>query len=87
MIVLGDTNMKASDEPVFLKLLKDAGLACACRTLSCPEPARIDRVLYRSSATVVLDPQKYAVESWLDSQGEPLSDHDPVSVDFVAKSP
>jgi endonuclease/exonuclease/phosphatase family metal-dependent hydrolase len=87
VIVAGDTNMKASDEPVFLKLLKDAGLSCACRTLSCPETSRIDRVLFRSSATVVLAPQKYVVESWVDSQGEPLSDHDPVSVELVAKTP
>jgi endonuclease/exonuclease/phosphatase family metal-dependent hydrolase len=86
VIVAGDTNMKASDEPVFLKLLKDAGLSCACRTLSCAEPERIDRVLYRSSATVALAPQKYVVESWVDSQGEPLSDHEPVSVEFSAKS-
>lgn len=87
VIVAGDTNMKASDEPVFLKLLTDAGLSCACRTLSCSEPSRIDRVLYRSSASVALAPQKYVVESWLDPQGEPLSDHEPVSVDFVAKTP
>lgn len=87
IIVAGDTNMKASDEPVVLKLLKDAGLSDACRTLGCSEPARIDRVMYRSSASVVLAPQKYAVESWVDSQGEPLSDHDPVSVELLAKSP
>jgi endonuclease/exonuclease/phosphatase family metal-dependent hydrolase len=87
VIVAGDTNMKASDEPVFLKLLKDTGLSCACRILDCAEPSRIDRVLFRSSATVVLAPQKIAVESWVDSQGQPLSDHDPVSVDFLAKSP
>jgi endonuclease/exonuclease/phosphatase family metal-dependent hydrolase len=86
VIVAGDTNMKASDEPVFLKLLKDAGLSCACRTLSCPETARIDRVLFRSSASVGLVPQKYAVESWSDSAGQPLSDHDPVSVEFLAKT-
>jgi hypothetical protein len=87
VIVAGDTNMKASDEPVVLKLLKDAGLSDACRTLSCSEPSRIDRVMFRSSATVVLAPQTYAVESWVDSQGEPLSDHDPVSVGFLAKAP
>lgn len=87
VIVAGDTNMKAGDEPVFLKLLKDAGLSCACRTLNCAEPERIDRVLFRSSASVVLAPQKYVVESWLDSQGEPLSDHEPVSVELLAKSP
>jgi endonuclease/exonuclease/phosphatase family metal-dependent hydrolase len=87
VIVAGDTNMKVGDEPVFLKLLKNAGLSCACRTLSCPEPERIDRVLFRSSTSVVLAPQKYVVETWLDSQGEPLSDHEPVSVEFLAKSP
>jgi hypothetical protein len=87
VIVAGDTNMKVGDEPVFLKLLKDAGLEDACRTLKCAEPERIDRVMFRASATVVLAPQKYVVETWLDSEGEPLSDHEPVSVDFLAKSP
>jgi endonuclease/exonuclease/phosphatase family metal-dependent hydrolase len=86
VIVAGDTNMKASDEPVFLKLLKDAGLSCACRTLSCSDTALIDRVLFRSSASVGLSPQSFAVESWTDSKGEPLSDHDPVSVEFLAKT-
>lgn len=87
VIVAGDTNMKATDEPLLLKLMKNAGLDCACRTLTCPDPALLDRILFRSSATVVLAPQKYAVESWVDSQGEPLSDHDPVIVEFLAKAP
>lgn len=87
VIVAGDTNMKVGDEAVFLKLLKDAGLSCACRTLNCAEPSRIDRVLFRSSASVVLAPQKYVVETWVDSLGEPLSDHEPVIVDFLAKAP
>lgn len=87
VIVAGDTNMKVGDEPVLSKLLKDAGLEDACRALKCAEPERIDRVMFRSSATVVLAPQTYVVETWLDSQGEPLSDHEPVSVDFLAKTP
>lgn len=85
VLITGDTNMKASDEATFQKLLAGSSLQCACRALNCPEPNRIDRVLFRSSATVTLTPKSHAVEtSFVDAAGNPLSDHEPVSVTFDA---
>ncbi len=85
VIVAGDTNMKASDEPTLQKLLGGSSLECACRTLKCAEPERIDRVLFRSSATLTLTAKSFAVESsFVDPSGKPLSDHDPVSATFEA---
>jgi endonuclease/exonuclease/phosphatase family metal-dependent hydrolase len=80
VVVAGDTNMKASDEPTLQKLLTGAGLTCACRVLACADTGRVDRVMFRSSASVKLSVKDYRVESFVDAQGEPLSDHEPVSV-------
>jgi hypothetical protein len=45
---------------------------------------RIDKILYRSSATLLLDPIAYEVPAALfsDAAGDPLSDHDPVTAVF-----
>lgn len=83
VIVAGDTNMKASDEPTFQKLLTTAGLTCACRSISCAEPQRIDRVMFRSSTSVKLSAKSWHVESFVDAAGNPLSDHEPVSVEMA----
>lgn len=83
VIVAGDTNMKVSDEPTFQKLLTTAGLACACRSISCAEPDRIDRIMFRSSASVKLSVKSWHVESFVDAAGNPLSDHEPVSVEMA----
>ncbi len=85
VIVAGDTNMKASDEASLLKLLGAASLEDACRSLSCSEPARIDRVMLRSSPTLKLTAKSWNVESsFVDASGNPLSDHQPVSVTIQA---
>ena len=66
--------------------LTGSSLACACRTLKCAEPERIDRIMFRSSKTVTLTPKNFAVESSLvDASGKPLSDHEPVSATFDAE--
>jgi hypothetical protein len=84
VIVTGDTNMKLADEPVLQTLLAGAGLDDACRKLSCAEPNRIDRVMFRSSQTLTLTPQNWRVDqSFVDTGGQPLSDHEAVGVDFV----
>ena len=83
VIVAGDTNMKASDEPTLQRLLTGAGLSCACRSISCAEPDRIDRVMFRSSASVKVSAKSWHVESFVDAAGNPLSDHEPVSVEMA----
>lgn len=81
VLVAGDTNMKTEDEPALLALLSGAGLTDACRALACPEPGRIDRVMFRGSASVELSAKSWAVETtFVDAKGEQLSDHEPVRV-------
>jgi len=81
VIVAGDTNMKDTDEAQLMLLLAGAGLTDACRALSCAEPYRYDRVMFRSSAAVTLTPTRWEVDlSFVDSAGAQLSDHEPVAV-------
>ncbi len=87
VIVAGDTNMKDSDEATFQALLTNASLSCACRVLKCPEAARIDRVMFRSSSSIAIVPKSYQVESFVDAKGEPLSDHEPVNVVLELSKP
>lgn len=81
IIVAGDTNMKAEDEAILQDLLAGAGLTDACRALACGEEARIDRVFYRSSAAVELHAESWALDlSFVDGEGDDLSDHQAVAV-------
>jgi hypothetical protein len=83
LIVAGDTNMKESSEYIFEAWLADVDLVDACRQLDCGEPFRIDRVMYRSSDTLILEPTSWQIaEEFVDGEGEPLSDHEAVAVDF-----
>jgi hypothetical protein len=81
LVVAGDTNMRAG-EAALARLIGEAGLTDSCRVLSCGDE-RIDRVLFRSSATVELFATRWRVASeFVDAQGFPLSDHRAVAVDF-----
>ena len=84
VIVVGDTNLKdTQDETMLQALLDGAGLEDACRALGCPEPARIDRIMFRSSVTFTLTPKNWRVDpSFVDGTAKPLSDHEAVAVDF-----
>ncbi len=83
IIVAGDTNMKVDDEPTFQRLLDGADLTCACRAIKCAEPNRIDRVLFRSTASVKLSAKSLEVLDFVDGAGKPLSDHEPVRVELA----
>jgi endonuclease/exonuclease/phosphatase family metal-dependent hydrolase len=81
VIVAGDTNLGVRSERNVKRLLAGGGLTDACRAQQCAEPGLLDRVMYRSSASLTLSTSNYKVErAFVDSQGEPLSDHDPVAV-------
>ena len=82
VIVAGDTNLKpADDSETLAALLSDANLSDSCQALSCPEPERIDRIMYRSSSTLMLTASSWQVDSsFVDEQGEDLSDHEAVAV-------
>lgn len=83
MIVAGDTNIGHASLPTLLRLQQSAGLSDACQALDCPEPERIDRILYRSSRRLRLEPVDYRIDgAFVDGDGEPLSDHDAVAARF-----
>jgi hypothetical protein len=86
VIAAGDWNLKGSREAdmvVLDRILAEGELMDSCRALSCGEE-RIDRVLFRSNDSILVTPQIYNVEidTFTDEDGEPLSDHDAVSVLF-----
>lgn len=84
VIVAGDFNLHLDRDPdadQFAALLADTGLSDVCTELGCDDPNRIDKVLYRSSDTVTIEPLEWRNESdvFTRDDGEPLSDHDPVA--------
>lgn len=88
IIVAGDTNMDEEDEPDFVTLLQGAGLTDACRELACGDEYRIDRIMFRNSADVELLPISWEVDwSFTDANGEQLSDHEAVVVEFDWATP
>jgi len=87
VIVGGDFNMHTDGEPdasQFQRLLADAGLLDVCAALSCPQPGRIDKFLFRSTADLTIEPLSWRFETdvFVDGMGEPLSDHDALAVRF-----
>lgn len=87
VIVGGDFNLHTDTEPdstYFQRLLSEAGLTDVCAFLGCPQPGRIDKFLFRSSASVTLTPTSWHFETdvFMDDMGEPLSDHDALAVNF-----
>jgi hypothetical protein len=87
VIVGGDFNLHTDEEPdstQFQRLLAETGLSDVCATLACPEPGRIDKFLFRSSAGLTIEPLSWQFDTatFVDGMGEPLSDHDPLAVRF-----
>lgn len=85
IIVAGDTNINPSknveNAQMLAKLLQQAQLTDACVHTACGETDRIDRVMYRSSAAVKLEALSWQIDpSFVDSAGDPLSDHEAVGV-------
>lgn len=84
VIVAGDTNLTPSELAELVRFEHGMGLLDACATLGCPEPWRIDRVLYRSSGSVQLTPRRWRIDArFVDANAHPLSDHLAVAVDFA----
>lgn len=83
VIFTGDTNLHPEDEPdatVLSDWLAQTGLKDTCAAVDCPLPLRIDRIFVRSSDSVTLVVQDWALEpGWSSEDGVPLSDHDPIS--------
>jgi hypothetical protein len=87
VIVGGDFNLHTDTEPdatQFQRLLTETGLGDVCATLSCPQPGRIDKFLFRSNAAITITPLSWRFETdiFVDPMGDPLSDHDALAVRF-----
>ena len=88
VIVGGDFNLHTDREPAtmqFARLLDEAGLQDACTELDCDRPGSIDKILFRSSAELALRADRLSFETdvFVSTDGQPLSDHDPVAVRFT----
>ena len=82
MVLAGDTNI-GSDPALLARLKRTAGLVDACEALHCPDPRRIDRIFYRSSPGLTIRARKWSIDRrFVDANGQSLSDHLAVAVDF-----
>jgi endonuclease/exonuclease/phosphatase family metal-dependent hydrolase len=83
VIVAGDTNVLRDERDALRPLLEQGALVDSCAALGCPQPWRIDRVLYRSSPELRLRARKWRIaREFVDGAGRPLSDHQAVVVSF-----
>lgn len=89
VILGGDTNLKtgpgARDDATWSAFLAATGLTDVCGTVDCGADAgEIDKFAFRSGRRVQLAPQTHRFERdvFVRSDGEPLSDHDALAVDF-----
>lgn len=88
VIIGGDWNIHggpdgdATEEAMLAKFIEEVGLTDACRSLDCGEAGRIDRIMVRSGTSVDLSAKTWErpSERFVDMNGEPLSDHEPVVV-------
>ena len=88
MIVAGDFNLHGDQEPdiINLNLLKDElNIVDACEVLECGDD-RIDRVFFRSGPRIEIEALTWEIpDHFIDANGAPLSDHDPIHVRFNIK--
>lgn len=93
IILGGDTNLhlepddedQAYDTPVWEDFLEVTGLTDVCSVVDCPVPGAIDKVAWRDADGLTFEPQNFVHENETFSgpEGEDLSDHPPVSVDWT----
>jgi endonuclease/exonuclease/phosphatase family metal-dependent hydrolase len=90
VVFTGDFNLHGDDPqdiPLLDLLTSEAGLSDSCVEVGCPEPERIDRLLFRDSAAVLLEALSWNQEQgFTDAQGVDLSDHDALSARFAWSS-
>jgi hypothetical protein len=87
VILAGDTNINSAQHALLTHFEKRTGLIDSCDALNCREPRRIDRIFFKSSAELELEPRRWAIDRrFVDTQKRPLSDHLAVAVDFEWKA-
>ena len=89
VILGGDTNLKtgpgARDDATWTAFLDATGLADVCEVVACGDRAgAIDKVAFRDTSAIELVPQTHVFEEarFTRADGEPLSDHPPLAVQF-----
>lgn len=85
VVLCGDMNLEEDDPdeaPTLQHLIDAGGFTDSCEAVACPEPGRIERILFRSSGDVSLSVQSWTNEPAFDNGGSPLSDHPAISVVF-----
>ncbi len=92
VIVAGDTNLHLEpdhedepiDRPVWEGFLADTGLTDVCAEVDCPVPGAIDKAAWRDGVGVTLTPESFTHEDevFVGPEGEALSDHPAVAVDW-----
>ena len=99
VIIGGDTNLHTdSDHPdaaggadteIWAAFLERTGLTDACAATDCPETDSIDKVAYRDGGDVHLEATSHDMprERFTAPDGEDLSDHPPVVVEFSWERP
>ena len=92
VILGGDTNLHTddvhpdgsdgADTEIWARFLDATGLTDACDATGCPEPGRIDKAAVRSGGGVELEvvSHRFLGDRFVDGDGEPLSDHEPLEV-------
>jgi endonuclease/exonuclease/phosphatase family metal-dependent hydrolase len=84
VLVGGDFNLTEAERASFYLLSSTVRLVDVCAALHCPEPTRIDRVLFRDSPALALKPRSWRLDSaFRDGRGGPLSDHLPVAIELA----
>jgi Endonuclease/Exonuclease/phosphatase family len=95
VIVGGDTNLHTdpdhpdasgtADTEIWEGFLDRTGLTDACAATDCPDTGEIDKIAYRNGGGVRLTATSHAMprERFTAPDGEPLSDHPPVAVEFA----
>jgi hypothetical protein len=88
VIIGGDWNLHTDEEPdatQFADFLATTGMSDVCGSVDCGNDGDvIDKVVFRSTDDVKLTPTSHTFERelFVDGAGQPLSDHDPLRVDF-----
>jgi hypothetical protein len=89
IILGGDTNLHSAggeDKATWDTFRAATGISDVCEVLDCgADDHRIDKFAFRNGAGITIEPLSHAFETELfarDPDGEPLSDHDALHVDF-----
>ena len=94
IVLGGDTNLHTepehpdaegeADTIIWARFLRRTGLRDACTAVRCAETGDIDKIAFRSNRDMTLTPlsHEFPTADFETADGEPLSDHEPLAVEF-----